>query len=356
MIGSDSHRLWQRFALCFAATAAALATVLFGFIVIMDPYGVRASPGRPPTPIMDLNQRFMYPQIIRSGRFDSAVFGTSTIRLLDPEQLNKTFGGRFANLGLNAGTPWEQMQLADLFLHHVLQPKALIFGLDRTWCEEDADRKKLTFRAFPPWLYDENRFNDYPELLDLTSLEIAGRLALHRLGLMPERIRGDGYEVFVPDESQYDLERARFHIHHGASEAPSPPATTVELSEQERRQLRMPALEWLGATLARVPATADLTLTFTPIHAAWQPVPGTREAAVDAECKARITSLGKQHGAAVVDFRIRSSVTTDDANYWDPLHYRVGIAARLVVALQEARATGRDAADGFYRVLNPPAR
>ena len=54
----------------------------------------------------------------------------STIRLLHPTTLDRRFGARFANLGLNAGTPLEQ----------------------------------------------------------------------HRLDLMPERIGGDGYELFVPPE------------------------------------------------------------------------------------------------------------------------------------------------------------
>ena len=77
----------------------------------------------------------------------------------------------------------------------------------------------LTFRAFPPWLYDESRLDDYAKLLNLRSVEIAGRLALHHAGMMPERIRGDGYEVFVPDETLYDVERARFHIYGPGGEA-----------------------------------------------------------------------------------------------------------------------------------------
>jgi hypothetical protein len=85
-----------------------------------------------------------------------------------------------------------------------------------------------------------------------------------------------------------------------------------------------------------------------------QPQPGTREAAVDQVCKDRIAAIAKHHGAALVDFRIRSSVTLEDSNYWDPLHYRIGIARRIVDELKNARATGRDAPDGFYRVLNPP--
>lgn len=354
MIERSDPSAWRRFSLSLVATAAALTGLLYAFILALDPYGVRAGPGRAPSPIMDLNQRFMYPQVVRSGQYDAAIFGTSTVRLLDPRKLGGALGGRFANLGLNAGTPWEQMQLADLFLRHVPHPKVLIFGLDRTWCEEDADRKRLTFRAFPPWLYDDTRLNDYPELLNLRSLEIAGRLALHRLALMPERIRGDGFEVFVPDEALYDLARARFHLYRQGA-PPSASGEAVRLSAEERARLRFPALEWLDAFLARVPAAASVILTTMPIHVVSQASPGTREFALEAECKARVADLARRHGAAAVDFRRPSPVTTVDSNYWDPLHYRVAIADRILTALAAARS-GREDPDGFYRVLAPAVR
>ena len=345
---------WRRFAFSLLAGAAGLAMLLYAFIVALDPYGVRTGPEVPPSPLMDLNQRFMYPQIVRSGRFDAAIFGTSTVRLLDPRKLGSAFGGTFANLGLNAGTPWEQMQLAELFLRHVPHPRVLIFGLDRTWCEEDADRKKLTFRTFPPWLYDESRRNDYPELFNLTSLEIAGRLALHRLGLFPERIRADGYEIFVPEDALYDVARARFHLYREGA-GPVRAGEDVRLGPEELAALRFPALEWLEAFLNRVPASTAITLSTMPIHVASQARPGTREAAVDAACKARVAALGRSRGAAVVDFRFPSAVTTEDSNYWDPLHYRVGIADRIVGALAEASG-GREAPDGFYRLVATPSR
>ena len=91
--------------LSLALLALGLAGLLYAAVVLLDPYGLRATPGAPPRPLMDLNQRFMYPQIVRSGRFDSAVFGTSTVRLLNPQRLNETFGGRFANLGLTQAPP-----------------------------------------------------------------------------------------------------------------------------------------------------------------------------------------------------------------------------------------------------------
>ncbi len=55
--------------------------------------------------------------------------GTSTARLLDPQELDRAFGGRFANLAMNAATPWEQTQLARLFLTRA-PARACCFGLD----------------------------------------------------------------------------------------------------------------------------------------------------------------------------------------------------------------------------------
>lgn len=347
---------WRRFAAMLVASAAVAALVAAGAVLAIDPYGMRARPGRAPTPIMDLNQRYMYPQIVRSGRYDAAVFGTSTIRLLDPERLGAAFGASFANLGLNAGTPWEQMQLLDLFLRHVPRPKALIFGFDRTWCEADADLQRVTFRGFPAWLYDDDPLNDFPELVSMKSFEIAGRVVLRWLGLMPERIRGDGYEVFLPPEARYDRDRARFHIWQG-----SPPRAEirdshpVEFGASERAGFRMPALAWLGAMLRRIPAETEVLIAFMPVHIAVQAPAGGEAAARDEECKARIARLGALRGALAVDFRRPSPVTVNDENYWDPLHYRIGIADRIVEALARARTTREDAADGFYAVIGGEA-
>ena len=342
----------------FAAAAFGIAAAAYLFIVMLDPYGLRTAPGRAPTPIMDLNQRFMYPQVVRSGRYDAAIFGTSTIRLLDPLRLGQAFEARFANLGLNAGTPWEQVQLASLFLRHVPAPKALVFGIDMTWCEADADteRKRLTPRAFPPWLYDDDPLDDYPKLLNARSLEIAGRVLLNRLGLMPERIRGDGYEIFVPAEVRYDLGRARLHIWGVGGPHPiTPEESPAVLKETERAAMAMPALAWLDDLLGRTPSRTMRILLFTPVHVAFLPRPGSLEAARDAECKRRVADIARRRGATLVDFRNPSPVTTEDSNFWDPLHYRIGVAKRLVGALKQARDSGRDAEDGFYRVLARPA-
>lgn len=337
----DPAAPWRRFAGLLVGAAGLLGLGVLAFIALLDPYGLRAAPGRAPGPIMDLNQRFMYPQVVRGGAYDSAVFGTSTARLLDPQRLDRAFGGRFANLAMNAATPWEQAQLARLFLTRA-PAKAVLFGLDAPWCEADADRKRLTFRAFPPWLYREPlAWSAVFHQWNQQSAEIAGRALLHRLGRMKARIRGDGYEVFTPPESLYDAARAAAHIH---GDAPVPEGAPEAVPA-------LPALAWLDDLLGLVPTDALKLVAFMPVNVAAQPRPGSASAAREDACKARVAEIARRRGATLVDFRIPSAVTRDDTHYWDALHYRLPVAARIVDALRRAVDERRDDPDGFYRVL-----
>lgn len=341
--GAEAMR-WARFARVGIAAAMLVFCALCGFILWFDPYGRRAGPGHPPTPIMDINQRYMYPQLTRSGLFDSAVFGTSTTRLLDPRALGTALGGRFANLAINAGTPWEQMELARLFLRHVPASKALVLGLDWAWCDPaaDAPSRRLTFRSFPPWLYDEDPLNDLPHLANMKTLEIAGRVALNRIGRMPDRIRGDGYEVFTPPEDRYDLARARSYL-LAAANGSGPPASGG----------RLPAAEWLGEFARSLPATTRLVVIFPPIHAGALPAEGSPGAAADEACKRALADVLGANAALILDYRRRTSLTSEDSNFWDPLHYRLPIAAKIVDDIRAGLSQPVGAEDGRYRLLSP---
>lgn len=347
---SPREASWRGFLHAASLVGLGLLVLLYGLILVLDPYGRRAGPGRPPSPIMDINQRYMYPQLARSRQFDSAVFGTSTARLLDPILLDRKLGGRFANLAINAGTPWEQLQLATLFLRHVPAPKTIVLGFDRPWCDPRAGEpdQRVTFRSFPPWLYDESALDDLPHLLNLKTLEIAGRLALHRLGWMPARIRGDGYEVFTPPEATYDLARARLHLAAGASEgarAPHPPATGP-----------LPTAAWLSDFARMLPATTRLVALFPPVHAEAQPVAGSAAEVADEACKAAIVEALGPARTLTLDYRMRSALAIEDTNFWDSLHYRLPIAGRIVDDIVEAGEGASAPADGRYRLLSRPAK
>ncbi len=186
----DDASAWRGMARTAAVTLAGGLALVCGVIFLVDPYDVVPFSPRAERPMMDLNQRWLYPGVARSGRFDSYVIGTSTIRLLDPERLDRAFGGRFANLAMNSATAWEQDQLARVILRAGGPPRTLVIGIDTVWCARDADTQRITFRGFPEWMYDDNRWNDLLHLLNGKTLEIAGRLLGYWLGLTPAALPG----------------------------------------------------------------------------------------------------------------------------------------------------------------------
>ncbi len=339
---------WRDFVRIFLVTLIGVAAGVYLFILLLDPYDIVPFSLPLDRHIVSIADRYMFPQVARSRRFDSLVIGTSTSRLLDPELLDQEFHVRFANLGLYSGTAWEQQSMLDLFIRDAGSPKVLIVGLDNVWCDPQADLDRVTPRGFPDWLYDDNPWNDYLHLFNRGTLEIAGRLIGYALGLYPERIRYDGYDVFVPPEEEYDPVRAHQDIWRTGR---TPQDSRPPLSAAQREQLLFPALPWLDAGLARLPASTLKILAFMPVSVAAQPVPGSEAASVEDECKARIVSIARQRGAKVIDWRIVSPLTSTESNYWDSLHYRVPIATRLAKDLAAAALDGRESTDGSYRIL-----
>lgn len=357
---SVDGRRWRGWTSAFLIAALGFVALLLGFVALLDPYGIRVRAGQAARPLMDINQRFMYPQLVRSGAFDSAVLGTSTLRLLDPAILSAGAGGRFVNLAMNAATPWEQTQMASLFARRVEKPGAVIWGVDGLWCNADATdpARRLTPRPFPPWLYGSAPgWSDFRHLLDFTSLEVSARLLAHRLGLMPARIRGDGYEVFTPPEASYDIERARFHL-RGAWGAPAPELGPLSVPEppdaDERSGWRFPALAWLDDALGAFPPSTRLVLVLPPAHAIGLPREGSVGWRRHEACKAEIGRIATRHGAALADYAYASPLTREDANYWDGLHYRLPIARRIesdLVAILKGAQPAPDAALRLSRTL-----
>jgi hypothetical protein len=136
----------------------------------------------------------------------------------------------------------------------------------------------------------------------------------------------------------------------GRKEAQVPPyAATPE----QRAAWRYPALVWLEDILARFPGRE--VLAYMPAHIGFQPQPGSAKAARLDECKERIAEIARRHKAVFIDFNIPSEITTNDDNYWDPLHYRLPIAERLVAGLGQAIVTGKDDPNGDFRYLAGPA-
>jgi hypothetical protein len=278
--------------------------------------------------------------------------GASDSRLLQPRALERVFGGRFANLALNAGRAYEQYRLATLFIEEVADRGTLLVGLDHVWCDDQADETRTTFRGFPEWMYDADWRNDLRYMLNSKTVEISGRRFAQAIGLREARYV-DGYEVFTPPESAYDPVKVNNKL-WGKEDSRSvdPVVPPYAASAEERLSWHYPALGWLEEITTRF--GGRVVFVYAPAHIAAQPQPGSAKAARVDECKARISAVAQRHNVPFVDFNIRSEITANDANWWDRLHYRLPIADRVVANIERALQTGKDDPQGEWRYLAGP--
>ncbi|MEZ5667150.1 MAG: hypothetical protein R3F55_06915 [Alphaproteobacteria bacterium] len=351
-------RRWSRYLRLALGLLAGGGLAVFAFVALVDPYdSLWFSPAAEREPI-STNQRYSFPALARSDRFDSAVFGTSTTRLLRPAQLDGLFGARFANLSMNSATAYEQSELHALFLRHHPRPDIVVYGIDSIWCAVEDAYVPFTFRPFPPWLYDEDRWNDLLYLFNFKAIEAAGQQFAFLTGIKDRRYGADGYTDFLPPQAEYDLARARQNIYGPAGppapDAPLPTGPVPGADEIAGWTYATHAL--MRAMLAAAPAETLKILVFVPYHASQFERTNPLQQARLAECKRRLTAIAQDvPNSVVLDFMIPSIITRDDARYWDSLHYNVETAAEIAAAIARG-AADRRSEDGLFVYLggSPP--
>jgi len=189
---------WSAFLRYLVVSAMVLALLLYAFILVLDPYqNVPFSPSLPRAPVAQ-NQRFSYPALARDGVFEGLVLGTSTLRLTDPAALGAGLGVPFFNLSMNSATAHEQHELGRLALRHHAHLRYLVIGVDEVWCSRREDLADYTFRAFPAWMYDEDRWNDLPYLFNDKALEDALRMLELLAGWRAPKYGRDGTTISPP--------------------------------------------------------------------------------------------------------------------------------------------------------------
>ncbi len=290
------------------------------------------------------NARFSFPALATAKRFDAVVIGTSTARLLRPAVLDGIFGGaRFANLAMNASTAWEQGEMLQLFARHHRHVRAIVLDLDASWCEAAPGSPKLTGRAFPRWMYGGSPWRGYGAMFDLFALQEAVNQAAVALGLRHGSYGGDGYTDFLPPDRDYDQGRVAvlFRRWGVPAAAKAPPG-----------DIPLPFVAALPDLLSRLPPSATKMLFLPPLAIEQTGTPGSVTRAEWDDCKqAAAAAASRVPGAILLDFAIPNRVTRDHGFFWDPIHYRVEVADRIMDGMARALDGQTGEADGLYRVL-----
>lgn len=325
--------------------AAIGCAVLYAFVALVDPWGVLPFHIPAERPPISTNARYAFAGLARSDRFDAAIFGTSTSRMLRPASLNEAFGARFANLAMNAATAYEQSRLFDVFLRAHPRPRAVIIGLDHVWCDA-GPLQRYTPRAFPEAFYEASPWPAYREMLSFYAVQEATRQFAVLTGMMRPRYGRDGYTRFLPPEERYDAARAAANL------PPLPPETSRHIATPPA-DLPMPPMAFLQRMVAATPEQTRLVLVFMPLYLGAQGAPGSGSAAVTEACKREVVAMARARpGTVVLDYWRASPITREPTNYWDPMHYRDAIAERIEAALSRA-ARGAPGGSEDYADLTP---
>lgn len=331
---------WAKFLRLTIGLFVGLTLGILALIVWANPYRNIPFIGTD-RPLMDGNQRFMYPSVARDLSFDSGVFGNSSVRFLPPALLNRELGGNFAVLGMDAATPYEQMRLTRLF-HEVRAPVApatVIHGIGAAWCAREETYRKFTPRPFPEWMYDHNPWNDTLYVLNSGTLEVTGRILLHKLGFRDRtHFEPNGFGDALPAKSKFDLARVRKLIYGSEEPKPIEPVEPpVEFSADERATWVYATHELFGELLALSPPQTRMIVMFVPYHEYVLPRPGSEEEQNLIECKKRIAGMASSRpNTLVLDFMRPSRINADERNYWDQVHFGHDTAAEIVLAISAA--------------------
>lgn len=346
---------WRTFNWMVLGGTLAAGAAMAAFIVAVDPWKALPASSSIDRPMSNNNQRLLYPMLVRTKGWDSFIFGSSTAMLIDPEQLGAGLGGRFANVALAGGLPWEQLEYVKLVLSRRAAPRTLTFAMDAGWCEPKLvyERDNPRDHIFPHWIYPELSWRNLARVLNTDALWDAITTVRYRLGRFKPEIRDDGYWVFPSYLTAYDPEAALRRIYGSGPRSPAAPVVPpVQIPDAERQVWQFPWLDLLDKALAPLPHSTRVLFVTMPVHATAQVPPGSAAAARDEACKQRTAGIAARHGTALIDMRFHSPITLTDDNYWDPLHYRLHVARQIEQLLVSALRTGRPDDAGLTRIVD----
>ena len=334
---SNSDAPWKRFFRILIISLIGFFAAGYLFILIVDPYGMLPISFAFDRGTITAEQRFFYPNLAKKPQFDSTIIGTSTIRLLNPDDLNPLLESKFVNLAMNAASVFEQEAIFNVFLRSHPNPKTVIFDADLAYFDKNNYSPHIgTVKSehFPEWMYDENPFNDLLPY-NWRTMQITIKQFKCITGMKPSKFRVDGYEDYTKSMFSHDIDHIREIIY--GSKTPkekSPVEPPVHASPKMIQSIQFPAIKHLDRMLNQLPDTTSKIVIIPPFHHYRQATPGSMDDIKWVEFKRRLAEVTcRYENALLIDFMIKSPITTKDENYFDHIHFTVPIAKEIAHAI-----------------------
>ncbi len=323
---SDEQGLWERcLAACYGTLAVSAAVILL-LMVLVDPYdsglfglvGIKGVDDRIEA-LADVSRA-------RDPRFDSAIFGNSTVQLLDPAELSPATGKRFVQLVAPGADPRGYIAILEFFMRHHRRIGAVVVGIDAAWCVHAMTPQQ---KNFPFWLYSESRLDYASNLFTWRSIDHLFRRIAIGLGIRPP-MRADGFwsyeEVWPPGKKHPEATPFTFSPYSGSVDPVFPFKTLLE------------------ETIRKLPPDVPVVFVMPPTFYTLVPPPGSQQAADHEACKAAYRSIiaGRAH-SNILDYLIDNALTRDANNFADLIHYRANIARKLVAGVVASLRDGEAA-------------
>jgi hypothetical protein len=309
---SDSPAAWDRCLVAFLGTLGILASLLYAFLIAVDPYdsgkfGFLGIDG-----VDDRNTPTASASRARDPHFDSAIIGNSTALLLNPNPLSEATGLRFVQLSVVGGSPAEEMTVLDFFMRHHAHVGALVFVTDPSWCVHEREKP----RPFPDWLYDTGLIGYAGRLWSGAAIEHALQRVAIGLGL---RKRIDPTGTFNSE----DIWPAGLFLEKNT------PADPPAADDAATRNF-FPEVSKLDEVVRKLPAELPVVILVPPTFASTVPQPGSAVAWERQACDAALRTIvaGRPH-SNFINYRVDNVRTRDRANFLDYIHYRPLIAAKI---------------------------
>ncbi len=312
----SEHRHWRRLLWRYAMSTLIAGAVVAGLLLALDPYDTGRFSLLPAQGVANFGQRLAFASIARRADVDAAIFGNSTIQLIDPARLSRMISHTAVSLAVPGSGPVEQLVLAEYFRrHHQHNPYlTFVFGLDQSWCTTASPI--IPNYPFPFWLYSNDRLDYAINMMRYKSFEAAAR-RLKLLAGLDRPARADGY---------HDYDTGRLWHATEFDEAPAPnqlPGGQTLVSDFTALPLMQRFLDGIGPS-------ARVVLVFPPRYVGAIPREGSPAAAALDACKEALSRLAKTRSNTwVVDFLVDSPFTRHEDDYWDTIHYR-GRVARAI--------------------------